>query len=69
MTRTLLLVLWTALLSACGQKGPLYLPPPPAPEIAQPAPQKQEVVPPEPASTEPQGGGESPAEIHPLQNP
>lgn len=28
MTRTLLLLLWTALLTACGQKGPLYLPPP-----------------------------------------
>ena len=44
MTRTLLLLLWTALLTACGQKGSLYLPPPEdapaqvAPKAAKPVP-------------------------------
>ncbi|HLF95618.1 MAG TPA: lipoprotein [Methylococcaceae bacterium] len=37
MTRTLLLLLGTAFLTACGQKGPLYLPPPEG-ETAQVAP-------------------------------
>lgn len=47
MPRILTLLLWTALLSACGQKGALYLPPPgdgtaqaelPAPKNAKPVP-------------------------------
>jgi predicted small lipoprotein YifL len=37
MTRILTLLLWTALLSACGQKGALYLPPPEMAETAPPA--------------------------------
>jgi predicted small lipoprotein YifL len=52
MTRTLSLLLWMALLTACGQKGALYLPPPEsdAEQAAPAAPQAAEAA--EPAKEE-----------------
>ena len=52
MTRTLLLLLGTALLTACGQKGSLYLPPPEG-ETARVAPKAPKATKPaEPATQE-----------------